>query len=117
RLKKDASKEQEKAHQALNILSESVQSALEDITKRTKLSLLIAGLQKNHQGREVQALLQESSIHWHRLDETDVHALRAWARILLSRQEAGWEDAERLCSHILQEFYPEDFDSNLTRLQ
>ena len=58
-----------------------------------------------------------SRIQWKLLNEEDVQALRTWARILPSLgDEHGNEvqrldDARTLLRHILEEFYPDDFDS------
>ncbi len=95
-------------------INEIISDALGRILVNTKLSSLFEGLEINYKGRGVDELLNRKfRIDWERLDENDILALEAWADVLSVCGKEGMYKSVKMCKHLLEIYYPEDFKINL----
>jgi len=101
----------EKAMKQLDEL-EKVLPEVQKVMRTTKLSSIYQGFNFDIKGNGVDRLLS-ADIGRDRLDENDVRALRLWAEVLSNnfRSELALQTAERICTYILENYYPESFDA------
>jgi tetratricopeptide (TPR) repeat protein len=101
----------DKAMTRLGELEQKVLPKALEIMGATKLASIVQGFDFDIQGNGVDRLLS-ADIGRDRLDENDVRALRLWAEVLSNnlRSEQALRTAEKICSYILESYYPESFE-------
>jgi tetratricopeptide (TPR) repeat protein len=101
----------EKADEARKKLLEEVRLGAQRVFSGTTLSPVYEGYKFDVEGNGIERLLS-ARVGPDRLREDDVRALRLWAQFLSNNldSESALRAAERICSYILENHYPESFE-------
>ncbi|MGA8028068.1 MAG: hypothetical protein WB992_13070, partial [Bryobacteraceae bacterium] len=104
--------------QVSTMLEREADEALEKVVANTLLRPMKEQLKRSEDMLpKLQSFLDDDSIQWSRLGDSEVLALGAWAEAL-SRlpQSEAWEASVCLSKHILTKYYPEDYSTLVTLL-
>src|SRR5688572_3020706 len=89
--------------------------SLANIFADTRLQPLFEASEMGVVVKILDGLLVDDAIDWTRMNESDVHALKACAEVLSYsdyKDLKSLDCSRQLAMHLLDRYYPEDFDTN-----